>query len=36
MKREVKFQGVVKRQAAAALALRAAQWLGLLYEPVMA
>jgi hypothetical protein len=36
MKREVKFQGVVKRQAAAALALRAAQLLGLLYEPAMA
>jgi len=36
MKRELKFQGVVKHQAAAALALRAAQLLGLLYEPAMA
>jgi hypothetical protein len=36
MKREIKFQSVVKRQAAAALALRAAHFLGLFYEPAMA
>ena len=36
MKRKVKFQGVLKNQAAATLALRAAQLLGLLYEPAMA
>jgi hypothetical protein len=36
MKPDVNFRDIVNSQAAAALALRAAHFLGLLYEPAMA